>query len=386
MIRWRSALPACLALSLACAAPSFAQQTPAPTASSAVVAAAGGWTRTGVSVRRGAQLQVNAQGQWSTERTIAPFGPAGTRERQPGALAPAFNVGALIGKIGDGGQPFVVGAGFSGAAAADGELLLAFNDDPAAAKDNIGRVAVSIAVRPPLQVSQLPATTTLTRPPAILTPPPTVATRPPTIAVAPTAPVTRPSVDTTAPTRPPSAQPPQTTRPPTASPPQTTRPPPPVEPPANPDAPPPKPEPSRPSATVPPQTAEPPATEEPGRDTAALPTPEPANPPEPAEPARPPEPEALGPPADAPPDVPAAPVETAQPSPPAAPATPVRWPWLLPAILAAAVLLGLLTLALRGRRPAAPDQAAAGLPRVTARVQADGRDGQALTVSWRGRA
>jgi hypothetical protein len=358
---WRSALAASLAFSLACATPASAQQTPAPTASSAVVAAAGGWTRTGVTVRRGAQLQVNAQGQWSTARAIAPFGPTGTRERQPDALAPAINVGALIGKIGDAGQPFIVGATYSGAATADGELLLAFNDDPAAAKDNVGRLAVSIAVRPAPQVSRLPATTTLTRPPTIQTAPPSVAIRPPTIAVAPTAPVTPPPSDA-----------PTTRPPPTTAPPRDT-------------ATPPRPEPTRPPTTAP----LPPASTEPARDPAASPTPEPAAPPTAAEPAGPlpPEPEfeALEPPADAPPEASPAPQDAAQTGPPAPPAAPTRWPWLLPAILAAAVLAGLLLLALRGKRPAAHD-AVAGLPRVTARVQADGRDGQTLAVQWRGRA
>lgn len=359
MSGWRSALSAAL-LALTAPAPAALAQTMqraqqiAPVSAAAAVPAAGGWTRTGVTVRAGQRLELAAKGDWSAGGSAATANADGFSARTAGALMPGANVGALIGKIGERGQPFAVGVSYAGVAAADGELLLAFNDDPQFVGDNSGRMAVQVVVRPPLQVVR-PASPALARP-AIVQPSPDI-------------------------------EPPRRAAPVLATPPPPGAKPAPAAPPRNPDA--------QPPAYQPPQLSPPPV--QPPPDTPRLaPPPAPADLPpgaKPADPAAPP---------FAAPSVEVTPIPTATPNKPAQdgtlaspkppeppPPPPPPPPWVLPAILIAAVALALLLLrALRGgKKSGAPDsQAPAGPPRVSARVAADGRVGQVLAVKWRGRA
>ena len=63
-------------------------------------------------------------------------------------LLPSVLGGALVGKIGPDGVPFLIGSGFDLNAPATGTLFLAMNDDQGMLNDNMGSVQVSISVGP----------------------------------------------------------------------------------------------------------------------------------------------------------------------------------------------------------------------------------------------
>lgn len=122
------------------------------------------WTDTGVSVQRGRTLHLEAEGSaqmiglhlrdWffglTADRTVGPSGtyvwPRRDTTHRPFPLPtmregpfPAF---CLIGKIGEQGQPFYVGARYDGTAPDTGRLWLGVNDDEV--RDNHGAFQVSI--------------------------------------------------------------------------------------------------------------------------------------------------------------------------------------------------------------------------------------------------
>ena len=79
---------------------------------------------------------------------------------QPTILS-AANRGALIGRIGENGTPFLIGATYEGAVQESGMLYLSMNDGAGQFADNSGRLAVSIAFTPPPPPPvETPATTT----------------------------------------------------------------------------------------------------------------------------------------------------------------------------------------------------------------------------------
>jgi hypothetical protein len=61
---------------------------------------------------------------------------------------PSVLGGALVGKVGPAGAPFLVGASLDLSAPASGNLFLAMNDDQGMLKDNQGFVTVSISIAP----------------------------------------------------------------------------------------------------------------------------------------------------------------------------------------------------------------------------------------------
>lgn len=101
------------------------------------------WTATGLKVKAGQRIQLKAEGelrggQWR-------FGPEGTAEHPEWArysLVPEWPHLALIGKIGDDGDPFLVGREFSGTAVRGGELYLGVNDLDAENNDGTFEVRV----------------------------------------------------------------------------------------------------------------------------------------------------------------------------------------------------------------------------------------------------
>lgn len=147
------------------------QQTPPQDGSSmstnGVVAAQAGWQAMGVEVASGGELQVTVSpdARWaayspnSTNVTAARInrdprtdanGYPQSAGRVPNTPAPNDNYGALVGRIGDNGTPFLVGASYRGAVNESGMLFLAINDAPDQLRDNSGRLPVSItAVAPP---------------------------------------------------------------------------------------------------------------------------------------------------------------------------------------------------------------------------------------------
>lgn len=171
MVRWNALLFACALLAAPVAPVAFAQQrqpAPAPqrqqaedtTTNQAVLPAAAAWTPTGVEVRAGAALQISAQGRWSaigatqsvaaarrdtsTDANGYPDAPAGR-----GAPLPEANRGALIGRIGENGAPFLIGAAYRGRASGDGMLFVTMNEPAEALQDNQGRMAIAITTTPP---------------------------------------------------------------------------------------------------------------------------------------------------------------------------------------------------------------------------------------------
>lgn len=108
-----------------------------------------GWQSVGVQLREGERVRIRAAGTWQFMPN-EPHGPAG----HPIHTAPDFyplpgaSSGALLGRIGDGGAPFEVGAGNSYAwpASEAGTLFLRINDDLLG--DNDGWVEVEIELLP----------------------------------------------------------------------------------------------------------------------------------------------------------------------------------------------------------------------------------------------
>ncbi|HLL76467.1 MAG TPA: hypothetical protein VK421_14540 [Pyrinomonadaceae bacterium] len=110
-------------------------------------------TDTGIDVRSGERLVIEATGRVVAGQRAGEVGPEGGRSSGFGSIVstrpfPNAGVGALIAYIrldsGQAGQPFLVGANFNGTAPADGRLFLLVNDDNYA--DNSGSFEVRITV------------------------------------------------------------------------------------------------------------------------------------------------------------------------------------------------------------------------------------------------
>jgi len=108
-----------------------------------------GWQSTGVTLEPGEQFIIRARGKWMYTPHGGFHGPEGhPRFRAPDFYPlPQVPGGALIGKIGEQGKPFYVGAKFFGTTAEGGMLYLRINDD--ILSDNEGFVEVEIEVHSP---------------------------------------------------------------------------------------------------------------------------------------------------------------------------------------------------------------------------------------------
>ncbi|MGY1763568.1 CHAT domain-containing protein [Geodermatophilus sp. SYSU D00779] len=115
----------------------------APSPSTFSVDADRGWTGTGVELRAGQQLTIEADGEASLSQGVA-TGPDGS-EGAAGAIPVTQEAapGALIGRIGA-AEPFQVGESASLTAPADGELFLCVNDQ--SYDDNTGHYNVRVQV------------------------------------------------------------------------------------------------------------------------------------------------------------------------------------------------------------------------------------------------
>jgi hypothetical protein len=86
------------------------------------------WTATGLTVRRGETLTVNATGEIKFGGGADARASAnGSNERSPENPIPGATTGTLIGRIGN-GQPFVIGSQTTVQAPAAGQLFLGVND------------------------------------------------------------------------------------------------------------------------------------------------------------------------------------------------------------------------------------------------------------------
>jgi hypothetical protein len=102
------------------------------------------WFDTGLTVKKGAQLNIRASGEWSDGGVPLRFwGPNGTGDPWPGTIVPAANLDALVGKIGT--SKFLVGDSFSGRAPQSGNLQLSINDTPDSFSSNKGSMRVEVS-------------------------------------------------------------------------------------------------------------------------------------------------------------------------------------------------------------------------------------------------
>ena len=105
------------------------------------------WQSVGVQVQAGNVLQIRAKGTWMY--TPGEYlGPEGHARYLAPSFYPLPNVpgGALIGRIGEHGEPFYVGRRVTWGAERDGLLYLRIDDD--ILSDNDGWMAVEVSVSP----------------------------------------------------------------------------------------------------------------------------------------------------------------------------------------------------------------------------------------------
>lgn len=151
------------------------------------VAANAGWVSSGVTVEAGGQVQITASGRWTLVATgngqggpnaegqsLArssqgqATGPDGIAELagRVSTTVPNTNVGALIGRIGDNGAPFLVGSQYSAEVTSTGSLQFSINVSPEV-RGNQGSLTVSVtATAPPPPAEE--ASTVTPPPPGVL--------------------------------------------------------------------------------------------------------------------------------------------------------------------------------------------------------------------------
>jgi hypothetical protein len=107
-----------------------------------------GWQSVGTRVNEGDEVRIEAYGEWLYTPGEM-HGPEGHARYPAPTFYPIPNVpgGVLIGRIGETGQPFVVGRGTVVQARQTGTLYLRINDDLLG--DNWGWVAVDVDVTSP---------------------------------------------------------------------------------------------------------------------------------------------------------------------------------------------------------------------------------------------
>jgi hypothetical protein len=110
-----------------------------------------GWQSTGVQVSQGDIYTIRAKGSWLYSPFAGPNGPEGHRRFSAPGFYPLPRVGggALIGRIGEDGQPFYVGSRTSGRAERHGLLYLRIDDDRLG--DNEGYLEVQVTTARPEQ-------------------------------------------------------------------------------------------------------------------------------------------------------------------------------------------------------------------------------------------
>ena len=105
------------------------------------------WQSVGVILHRGERVTIKAEGEW----LYTPIGGYNSPGGHETYWAPDFyplpggpRAGCLIGRIGEGGQPFYVGSRYASTAVSDGTLYLRVNDDILG--DNEGFLTITVTV------------------------------------------------------------------------------------------------------------------------------------------------------------------------------------------------------------------------------------------------
>lgn len=103
------------------------------------------WTSSGVQVKRGDVIKVEASGTIDHGRPKC--GPDGNPDIAPygDAVMPTARYGALIAKVGA-SEPFLIGSNYQTTASLSGEMQFLINDTPGAYYDNSGYFQVRITV------------------------------------------------------------------------------------------------------------------------------------------------------------------------------------------------------------------------------------------------
>jgi hypothetical protein len=102
------------------------------------------WQSTGIKLETGDRYTLRAQGEWSYSPVVGLNGPGGGRPAVASYPMPHALGGALIGRVGENGPPFMVGVRTSGYVERGGFLFLRINDDLLG--DNEGEMVVEVAV------------------------------------------------------------------------------------------------------------------------------------------------------------------------------------------------------------------------------------------------
>jgi hypothetical protein len=102
------------------------------------------WFDTGITLARGAKLDIRATGQWSDAGLpLRYWGANGTGDTWPGTIVASANLDALVGKVGN--VSFLAGESYSGNSPASGKLYLSMNDIPNGFSGNLGTMDVVIS-------------------------------------------------------------------------------------------------------------------------------------------------------------------------------------------------------------------------------------------------
>lgn len=123
--------------------------TYAPNGYLAQVPADAGWFDTGVDLAGGDDMVIEGLGEWSHglegDLGFAPFyGADGWNNKKDDSILPDQAVGALLGRIGIDGIPFLIGRRTAFKVPASGRLYLSMNDIPDGYLNNEGILAVSV--------------------------------------------------------------------------------------------------------------------------------------------------------------------------------------------------------------------------------------------------
>jgi len=117
-----------------------------------VLAVADEWRNSGAILKKGFVYKITATGKWTAGPICGWTGPDGYGVSPICSGATGTYIGRdsaslLLGKIGEQGNPFVVGAGLELTAPEDGILFFRINDTPLMTGDNSGSVDVTIALK-----------------------------------------------------------------------------------------------------------------------------------------------------------------------------------------------------------------------------------------------
>ena len=121
-------------------------------ATTTVLAVADEWRNSGAILKKGQKYQITATGKWTAGPICGWTGPDGYGVSSmcsgvTGTYLGRDSASLLLGKIGDQGNPFVVGGGFELTAPEDGILFFRINDTPAIMADNSGSVNVTVSLK-----------------------------------------------------------------------------------------------------------------------------------------------------------------------------------------------------------------------------------------------